>query len=203
MSRPYSRLVVATNNDAKMREIRELMQNHFDEILSIRQIGLQIEVEEDGDTFADNAVKKAQTICALTNSMVLADDSGLCVDALGGAPGVHSARYAGQHGDDAANNALLLDNMQGIAWEQRTARFVSVVALARPSQSTITAAGEVEGHILEQAQGDQGFGYDPLFYATELGVSFGQASSQQKNSISHRARALQALRVALCAEEAQ
>lgn len=200
--KPLGRLVVATNNKGKLREIRLLLDNFFIEILSMSQIGLHVEVEEDGDTFAANAVKKAETICALAHCPVLADDSGLCVDALDGAPGVYSARFAGEHGDDAANNALLLDKLQGVDWAQRTARFVSVVALARPGKATLTAAGEVAGHILPEPEGEQGFGYDPLFYADELGLSFGTATAQQKNSISHRARALAALRVGLQTMEA-
>lgn len=157
-------LLVATNNEGKMHEIRALLADQFESIISLKQAGYDIEVEEDGDTFAGNAVKKAQVICTLAGCAVLADDSGLCVDALDGAPGVHSARFAGQHGDDAANNALLLDQMQGLAWDQRAARFVSVVALARPGSDTLTAAGEVMGHILQHPTGDQGFGYDPLFF---------------------------------------
>lgn len=193
----FGRLVVASNNQGKLREIHALLDPCFDEILSMKQVGIDIEVEEDGDTFAANATKKAEEICALAQCAVLSDDSGLCVDALDGAPGVYSARFSGVHGDDAANNVLLLKKLKDVPWEQRTARFVSVVALARPGKPTLTAAGEVEGHVMDAPQGDGGFGYDPLFYADELSAGFGVATPQQKNSISHRARALAALRAAL------
>lgn len=193
----HRRLIVATGNAGKLNEIRAILSDYFDEIVSMKEAGVFVDVVEDGDTFKANAIKKAEAICALANAPVLSDDSGLCVDALAGAPGVYSARFSGEHATDKQNNDLLLEKLDGIPPQERTARFVSVVALARPGKPTLTAEGVVEGHILDAPQGDGGFGYDPLFFSTELGLSFATATPQQKNSISHRARALSALRALL------
>jgi len=186
-----SKLLIATNNAGKVREIKAILGGLFDEVVSLKEAGYTLEVEEDGDTFEQNAVKKARAAAALTGLPALADDSGLCVDALSGAPGVWSARYASENATDADNNAKLLGAMEGVA--ARGARFVSVVALAT-GDTVMTARGEVRGEILRAPRGGSGFGYDPLFYSPELGQTFGEAPAEDKNRISHRARALAALR---------
>ncbi len=185
-----SRLLIATNNAGKVKEIKAILGRFYDEIVSLKDAGIALEVEEDGDTFEANAIKKAREAAAVAHCDALADDSGLCVDALGGAPGVYSARYAGDDATDEKNNEKLLKNLEGVA--DRAARFVSVVALVSNSIIT-TARGEVQGLIAHQPSGNGGFGYDPLFLVPELGQTFAQIPPEIKNSLSHRARALAAL----------
>jgi XTP/dITP diphosphohydrolase len=192
-----SRLIVATNNAGKTREIKAILGGYYDEILSLKEAGISLDVVEDGDTFEQNAVKKATEAAALTGCDTLADDSGLCVDALGGAPGVYSARYAGEDATDAQNNDKLLAAMQGVSG--RGAKFVCVMALVRLGR-VVTAYGEVCGEIAQQPAGSGGFGYDPLFYYPALGQTFGQLSADIKNSLSHRAGALAALKAKLAGD---
>ena len=182
------KLLIASNNEGKVREMRALLSGRFEEILSMKQAGIELEVEEDGETFEENARKKAREICAASGMAALADDSGLCVWALGGEPGVHSARYSGVHGDDEANMRVLLEKMRGV--EDRRCAFVSAVVLCDPQGGEWSANGEVRGILLDRKVGTNGFGYDPIFYSEELGKSFGEASAEEKNAISHRARAL-------------
>lgn len=193
------RIVVASGNKNKLREIAEIFRGY--EIVSMQAAGFSGEIEETGKTFEENALIKARAVCGALRCAALADDSGLCVDALGGAPGVHSARFCGRHGDDAANNALLLEKLKGVPAEKRGAYFESSVALCFPDGREITAAGRTYGSILEEAEGEGGFGYDPLFYSDDLGKSFGTASPAEKNAVSHRARALEALSRKLAGEE--
>ena len=185
------KLLIASNNAGKVREFRELLSGKFEEICSMSEAGVHLEVEETGSTFLENAEKKAREICAATQTAAIADDSGLCVEALGGAPGVYSARYAGEHGNDEANIDLLLERLSGE--ENRRAKFVSAVVLCLPDGQIFRATGEVRGLILDRRVGKGGFGYDPVFYAEELGKSFGEATPEEKNSVSHRSRALAAL----------
>lgn len=185
-------LVIASNNTNKIREIKEIIGDFFTDIKSLKELGVEAEVEETGTTFLENALIKAREISRLTNSCALADDSGLCVNALNGAPGVYSARYAGDGHDDKANNELLLKNMSGFS--DRSAYFISTIALVCPDGKEITAEGRVYGRILTAPDGDYGFGYDPLFFSEELNKSFGRALPEEKNAISHRARALNALK---------
>ncbi len=186
----FSRLVLATHNANKVREIREILQDFPLEIISAQEFGDLPEVEEDGDTFAANALKKAVTIAKLTGNLALADDSGLMVEALGGQPGVYSARFAGEPVSDAANNQKLLQLLEHTQKEQRRAKFVCTLALATPEGKTATAAGECPGRIAFQPSGANGFGYDPLFIPDGYTVSFAELSSEAKNAISHRGRAL-------------
>lgn len=185
-------LLFATHNQGKVVELAKLFAKV--EGLEVRSLdGYDVpEVEEDGATFAANAAKKALAVSKATGLPALADDSGLEVDALGGDPGVHSARYAGEHGDDAANNAKLLSAMQG--QPKRSARFRSALALADWAGSlgneVIEASGACEGEILSEPRGTGGFGYDPLFYCPELGCTFAEAGVGPKNQLSHRARAM-------------
>jgi XTP/dITP diphosphohydrolase len=150
-------------------------------------------VIEDGATFEENARKKAEHYSRFSDDVVIADDSGIEVDALGGAPGVHSARFAGRHGDDEANNRLLLDKLRGVPWEKRTARFVCVLAAARAGRTLATFRGAAEGYILEEPRGSEGFGYDPLFYSPEARCGFGELPAERKAQFSHRGKAATAL----------
>lgn len=183
-------LIVASNNKGKIKEIKEILGEIYN-VVSMAEQGINVEVEEDGATFEENAVKKAVEIHKLTGKSVLSDDSGLCVEALGGAPGVYSARYCGAHGKDDENTVLLLKNLANES--NRKAKFVCCVALTGESGNTICAFGEVSGTIIYEKCGSNGFGYDPIFFSEELGKTFGEADAAEKNSISHRARALKNL----------
>lgn len=183
------RLVVASGNKHKLREIAEIFTDF--EVVSQKDMGFDEDVEETGMTFAENALIKARAACAALGCMALADDSGLCVDALDGAPGVFSARYCGYHGSDAENRAVLMRNMQGV--ENRNAHFTSSIALVYPDGRELIAEGHTYGKILLQETGDGGFGYDCLFFSDDLQKSFGEATPEEKNGVSHRFRALQAM----------
>ncbi|MBR2903309.1 MAG: RdgB/HAM1 family non-canonical purine NTP pyrophosphatase [Clostridia bacterium] len=191
------KIVVATGNAHKLQEISAIFEGV--EVLSQKQCGFDEDVAETGATFAENALIKARAAAKALGIPVIADDSGLCVKALDGAPGVRSARYAGGHGDDKANRALLLKNMQGV--EDRTAWFESCVAFVFPKGKEIVVSGKTYGKILHEEVGEKGFGYDSLFYSDDLQMSFAQADMSQKNAVSHRGRALAALKVALEGED--
>ena len=185
------KLVVAAGNAHKLREISEIFTDF--EVVSQKQMGFDGDVEETGETFVENALIKARAAAKALGCIALADDSGLCVDALGGAPGIYSARYSGEHGDDKKNRDLLLKNMQGIA--DRKAHFTSAVALVYPDGKELVAEGKTYGTILQEEIGDGGFGYDCIFESEDLNKSFGLATAEEKNTVSHRFRALQALLV--------
>lgn len=185
------KLILATNNAHKLAEIRQILGGRFEELLSLREAGIEHETVEDGATFMENAEKKAREIVELSGCCALADDSGLCVNALGGAPGVYSARFAGEHGNDAKNNALLLKKLADET--DRSAYFACAMALVRPDGSTVRAEGRLYGEIAETPAGENGFGYDPLFYIPELGCTAAQLTAEQKNAVSHRGRALASL----------
>ena len=182
------RLVVASGNKNKLREIAEIFTDF--EVCSQKQMGFDEDVEETGTTFAENALIKARAACKALGETVLADDSGLCVDALDGAPGVYSARYCGRHGADEENRKVLLKNMQGI--ENRKAHFTSAIAIVYPDGRELVAEGHTYGEILHEETGDGGFGYDCLFFSDDLQKSFGVATAEEKNKVSHRFRGLQA-----------
>ncbi len=184
------RLLIATNNQGKVREIKAILGSFYDEVVSLKDAGISLDVVEDGDSFEANAVKKAREAAEVAGCDALADDSGLCVDALNGAPGIYSARYAGEDATDEQNNEKLLKSLEGI--QNRGARFVSVVALVSGDKVT-TARGEVCGVIAQAPSGKGGFGYDPLFFVPDLGQTFAEIPAEIKNSLSHRARALSAL----------
>lgn len=183
------RLIVASSNKGKIKEIKELLSNKF-EIIPISDLGINIAVDETGSTFEENAIIKAKAIFDICNEPIISDDSGLIVDVLNGEPGVYSARYAGEEHNDAANNEKLLKKLNGI--QNRKARFCSVVVYYDGIRTEV-AKGFVEGKIANSPQGNNGFGYDPLFISDELGKTFGEATDNEKNAISHRARALNAL----------
>lgn len=185
-------IVIASNNKHKIAEIKQIIGGCFDNIYSLKELDVHIEVEETGSTFYDNALLKAKEICRLTGMAALADDSGLEVDALGGAPGVFSARFAGEPSDDKKNNAYLLDKLKKVT--DRRAAFVSCIVILFPSGEIVTAEGRTEGEIIFEEKGEGGFGYDPLFYSYDLKKTFGEATSEEKNRVSHRSRALASVR---------
>lgn len=187
-------LIVATGNANKLREFREIMGSRY-EVVSMKDVGVDADIEETGATFEENAVLKAEYVMRKTGCAAIADDSGLEVDALGGAPGVYSARYCGRHGDDEENNRLLLENLKDVP-APRTGRYIAAIALSRPGKQTLVRRGTCEGEVLFEAHGTGGFGYDPLFRC-ETGETFAQISAEAKNRISHRRRGIEAVLYAL------
>lgn len=183
------KLVLASNNFGKLRELRELLGGRF-EVFSMREMGIDMDVEETGETFEENALIKARTLMDVCGCATLADDSGLCVDQLGGRPGVYSARYCGIHGDDEANNQLLLKELADKP-VPHTAHYGCAIALCRPGREPIIVYGRCEGEIIGEYRGTGGFGYDPLFKSSDLGLTFAEADPKSKNGVSHRARAIQ------------
>ncbi|SKA90028.1 XTP/dITP diphosphohydrolase [Caloramator quimbayensis] len=188
------KIIIASNNKHKVDEIKDILKGFCNEILSLKEAGINCEVEENGTTFEENAYIKAKAIVDLTGLPCIADDSGLEVDALNGAPGVYSARFSGEHGNYKKNNEKLLSLLKGVPREKRGARFVTAIALVTPDGDKIFARGEIRGIITEEEVGSNGFGYDPLFLVLGLNKTFAQLSSQEKNSISHRGRALNDLK---------
>ena len=197
------KICAATGNAGKLRELRRILEAQGHEVVSQKELGITIEPDETGTTFAENALIKAETICKASGLPTIADDSGLCVDALDGAPGVYSARYCGHHGDDEANNDKLLAAMQAVPAGQRGAKFVSAVCFILPDGRHLTCMGECPGSIaFTRLCGDYGFGYDPLFIPTDCGVgktgrrpntegrSYAQLTPDEKDAISHRGNAL-------------
>lgn len=185
------KLIIASNNAHKLVEIKAILGSVFEEIVSLREAGIDHDTVEDGTTFMENAIKKAREIAEISGCCALADDSGICVDALDGAPGIYSARFSGIHGDDKANNRLLLEKLEGK--DNRKAHYTCAIALVRPDGSTVTAEGYLHGEIGFEEKGENGFGYDPLFILPERGCTTAQISAEQKNAISHRAVALKEL----------
>lgn len=194
------KLIVASNNKNKLKEFNAILGARY-EIVSMRDAGVETDIEENGTTFEENALIKAEYVAKTTGCAAIADDSGLEVDALGGAPGVYSARYCGRHGDDEANNDLLLENLKDVP-APRTGRYVAAIALVRPSREAIVRRGTCDGEILFERRGTGGFGYDPLFVC-ETGETFAEVSAETKNAISHRKRGIEAVLRALEAEEDQ
>ena len=197
-------IVAASKNHHKIKEIEAITKEFGMEIVARDKAGVaDIEVEEDGTTFEENSYKKAYEIMKLCNEITIADDSGLEVDCLDGAPGVYSARFAGIDGDDQANNDKLKDLIKDVPYEKRTGRFVSVITMVYPDGDTIVARGEVEGHLVLEERAPNGFGYDPLFVPLGYDITFGEFEPDAKNQISHRANALKDLRRQLEARAAK
>ena len=184
------KFVLATHNPGKLKEMADILSGLGVEVVSPAELGIDVEVEETGSTFAENAMLKARAICDASGLPAIADDSGLCVDALNGGPGVYSARYGGEGLDDAARTRLLLENMRGQT--TRAAHFACAIACVFPGGDTLTAEGRCDGAIAFAPMGQGGFGYDPVFLVPELGKTFSQLSGAEKNEISHRGRALRA-----------
>lgn len=187
-----SKLIIATNNQSKVREIKAILGGFYDEILSLKDAGIVADVVEDGETFHENAAKKAVEISRMVDGDVLADDSGLCVDALDGAPGIYSARFSGEGADDRKNNEKLLSLVKNES--NRRARFVCALVLANGGREKLYVEDYAEGEIIDEPRGENGFGYDPLFYVKEYGQTFAQIPAETKNVISHRAKALEKLK---------
>ena len=183
------KLVLASGNKHKIKEIAEMLPEF--EVVGYKDLGFDFEIEENGKTFYDNALIKAKTVCEQLKLPCLADDSGICVDALDGAPGIYSARYAGD-GVDEHNNELLLKNLENK--EDRKAKFVCCMVYYNTDGEIVTATGETHGEILFAPQGENGFGYDPIFYSYDLKKCMGVASAEEKNSVSHRFRAIEGIK---------
>jgi len=185
------KIVAATTNKGKIREFQEILGELGYEVVSMHDEGIDVEVEETGSTFSENALIKARAVSLLCDAPVIADDSGLCVDAMDGAPGIYSARFAGEDATDYDRNVKLLETLEGE--ENRKARYVAAIAYISPDGTEITTEGIIEGEILTEEHGTGGFGYDPLFWCTEIKKCFGEATPDEKNAVSHRGRALKKL----------
>lgn len=188
------KIIFATGNKDKLKEIREILADMDVEVISMKEAGITAQIVEDGTTFEENAVIKAKTICEMTGEITLADDSGLEIDYLNKEPGVYSARYMGEDTSYEIKNQSLIDRLDGVPKEQRTARFVCAIAAVLPDGTTRLTRGTIEGYIGWEPAGENGFGYDPIFYVDEFGCSTAQLSPEQKNKVSHRGRALRAMR---------
>lgn len=184
------RIIFATTNEGKMKEVKSILKDLDCEVLSLKDIDLAVEIVEDGNTFEENAIIKAKTIMELTNEMVLADDSGLEVDYLDKAPGIYSARFLGEDTSYGIKNQYIIDKLENVTGNDRSARFICAIAFACPDGDISTARGAIEGLIGYEEKGENGFGYDPIFFVPEFNCSTAQLSSDQKNKISHRAKAL-------------
>ena len=185
------KLIIASNNQHKIREIKKILGEKFEQIVSLREAAIDHETIEDGNTFLENAKKKAVEIAEISGCAALADDSGICVDALNGAPGIFSARFAGEHGNDQANNDLLLEKLSGKS--DRGAHYTCAMVLAYPDGGIVEAEGYMYGTITDQPRGDRGFGYDPLFVPLNSNRTVAEYTDDEKNAISHRANALKEL----------
>ena len=197
------KIVFATGNEGKMREIRDILKETDAQILSMKEAGISADIVEDGTTFEENAVIKARAVARILkehdaetyrNAVVLADDSGLEIDYLNKEPGIYSARYLGENTPYSVKNANLIERLAGVPDEKRTARFVCAIAAALPDGEVVTTRGVIEGRIGYQEKGDNGFGYDPIFYVPELDCTTAQLSEEEKNRISHRGKALEAMK---------
>ena len=188
------KLLVATNNMGKLREFNKILGELGIECVSLKDMGINIDVEEDGKTFLENAKIKAEEVFKIAGIPTVSDDSGLEVDVLSGEPGVYSARYAGTHGDDEANNRLLLEKLKDVPDEKRSARFKCAIYLVMSEEKHYFSEGSAEGYILYEKKGENGFGYDPLFFSSDLKKGFAEASDEEKNSVSHRGKALRGLK---------
>ena len=185
------KLIIASNNAHKIYEIKKILSGKFDEILSLREAGIDHETVEDGTTFMENAQKKAREIAEISGECALADDSGICVNALDGAPGIYSARFSGEHGNDEGNNLLLLEKLESAT--DRGAHYTCAMALVYPDGRSVEAEGYMYGEITKEPRGTRGFGYDPLFVYTGETRTVAEMTDDEKNAISHRASALRLL----------
>lgn len=187
-------IIFATGNEGKMREIRQILEGMDAEILSMKQAGIAMDIIEDGTTFMENAIIKAKAVAAQAKGIVIADDSGLEIDYLNKEPGIYSARYLGEDTSYDIKNAELLKRMEGVEEEKRTARFVCAMAAVLPDGEMLTTQGVVEGCVAHRIEGENGFGYDPIFYLPEYDCTSAQITEEEKNAISHRGRALRKMR---------
>lgn len=188
------RIIFATGNEGKMKEIRMILKDLDCQVLSMKEAGIEVDIVEDGTTFEENAIIKARAIMEMTGDIVLADDSGLEVDAMDKAPGVYSARFMGEDTSYDIKNNYILEQLKGLPAEKRSARFVCVIACAFPDGSILTTRGVFEGSIGEKIAGGNGFGYDPIFYVPEYGCTSAELTPEVKNMVSHRGKALESMK---------
>ena len=189
------KLILASKNRHKAQEMQAILGDRITLVTQDEAGFADLDVVEDGKTFEENAIKKAVSVMEASGMTCIADDSGLCVDALDGAPGLYTARYAGEKATDDENIQKLLHELNGVEWEKRTARFVCVIAVAYPDRAPVTFRGECEGFILTEKHGENGFGYDPIFYVEQFDKAMAELPAEVKNSISHRSRALAKLTI--------
>lgn len=187
-------MIFATGNMGKMKEIKAILGDIGEEILSMKEAGIDMDIVEDGNTFEENAIIKAKAVMKRTGQLALADDSGLEIDALNKEPGIYSARYMGEDTPYEIKNSNLIERMKGVKGKDRSARFVCVIAAAFPDGEIITTRGTIEGVIAKEPAGENGFGYDPIVYVPEYGMTTGQMDPDAKNAISHRGKALTAMK---------
>lgn len=187
------RLIIATGNEDKVREIDEILEGTGFEAISMKQAGFNPDIVEDGTTFEENALKKAMAVHELSGEYVMADDSGLCIDALDGAPGIYSARFCGENSTYEEKFRKIFEMLADVPEDKRTAQFVCAIAVVKPDGTSFTVRGECRGVLHEKPVGENGFGYDPIFYVPEFGMTTAQMDPEVKNSISHRGRALRAM----------
>ena len=188
------KIIFATGNEGKMKEIRRILADPQLEILSLKDAGIHADIDENGKSFEENAMIKAEAICKMTGEIVLADDSGLEIDYLNKEPGIYSARYMGEDTSYHIKNANLIERLEGVPDEKRTARFVCAIAAVVPGHEPIVVRGTIEGYIGDKPAGENGFGYDPIFYVPDLNCSTAELSPEEKNARSHRGNALRAMR---------
>lgn len=187
-------MIFATGNEGKMKEIRMIMEDTCDRILSMKEAGISVEIQENGLTYEENALLKARAVAAHTKEIVLADDSGLEIDYLNKEPGVYSARYMGENTPYNIKNGNLISRLEGVPEEKRTARFVCAIAAVFPDGREVTVRAAIEGRIGYEEKGDNGFGYDPIFYVPEMGKTTAELTEEEKNRISHRGKALRLMK---------
>jgi len=187
------RIIIATGNKDKVREINEILKGTGFDAVSMKEIGIDPDIVEDADSFEGNALIKANTVHKLTGEYVMADDSGLCIDALNGAPGIYSSRFCGEDSTYEEKFRKIFELLKDVPEDKRTAKFVCAIAVVRPDGTSFTVRGECSGVLHEKPMGEGGFGYDPIFYVPEFGMTTAQMTKEQKNSISHRGKALRAM----------
>lgn len=191
------RIIFATGNEGKIREVRAILADLGPEIISMKEAGIRADITEDGKSYEENALIKAREVAKYTNAIVMADDSGLEIDYLKGEPGIYSARYMGEDTSYSVKNRNLMDRLEGVPDEKRTARFVCAIAAVLPDGKELTARGTIEGRIGYEEAGENGFGYDPIFYVPEFGKTTAQLTPEEKNTVSHRGRALELMKAQL------
>ena len=192
-----SKIIFATGNMGKIREVRQILSDLGMEVVSMKEAGIHAEITEDGKSYEENALIKAREIAKYTNAIIMADDSGLEIDYLNGEPGIYSARYLGEDTSYSVKNKNLMDRLEGVPDEKRTARFVCAIAAVMPDGRELTTRGIIEGRIGYEEAGENGFGYDPIFYVPEFGRTTAQLSPEEKNRVSHRGRALELMKAEL------